>query len=55
MKKISNGEVGFNLEHVFFMPIEPLNLSSLTLLSNQNKIKECSLVFFYYTMKWFPK
>jgi hypothetical protein len=24
MKKISNGEVGINLEHVLFMPIEQL-------------------------------
>ena len=56
MRKMSNGEVGVDLEHVLFMPMEPLKILSLKLFPQQNKIKRVSsfVYIFSFLIPWFP-
>ena len=37
MRKMSNGEVGVDLEHVFFMPMELLKVSIIKTFPKTNK------------------
>ena len=45
MRRMSNGEVGGDLEHVLFMPMEPLpNLYHLNFSQSKNQIKRVIIV-----------
>jgi hypothetical protein len=49
MEKISNGEIGVDLEHFVHANGTVKNPSSLKNLSN----KKCSLMFIFYRERWF--